>query len=435
MKTRTNQNTHYCRLRNALGTALVCAMVPLAALADPAAPPACRALVAAANDLYLANPNGKVLGQFTADGMPKEEVTVSPDGSRVAYAVQGDNVTSYEVVDTFGRRGAYPVFAPTPNGHTSSTDNTDADSPLMGLSWNSNRVLGVIKHIGPNSSRFEFVGIPIGSAPTAQYAGSPAFGRNCVQGAGVGRVACVTQDGEVTVSDGASGSQIVFSVTGFEGVAPEESMTLAVGAAAPTQGITGYKAQIVSVLQSGVDLKVTLSHGNWEEAVVGAGDSLNVPGGSGQVYGFFPTLTDANSGTVRVDVIPQDSGPAVLDSGIAWLPDGSGLLLIRRTHQQGFVYLIAPGAGDHHWHLTAQAPLSISSTVQAMRVVGPSTLLLEDGSGSFATLGFGISHASSGQNPETLTLGTITPLPTTLTLELNGTGVPAEVLDWSCQVQ
>ncbi|MGH7250189.1 MAG: hypothetical protein ACREGC_04385 [Minisyncoccia bacterium] len=165
------------------GIILMSILLSVSAQAEQYSPPACNALVSVANNLYLVDPTGKVLTQFTSDANPKTGAAISPDGKRVAYlASDGDtNTFTFQVVDKYGRQGTFSVQ---PARHSSAKNDDTyglaANNPIEALSWNSNDVLRVIKFAGKDEARFEFYRTTDDLSPPAYKAADSILEQNCI---------------------------------------------------------------------------------------------------------------------------------------------------------------------------------------------------------------------------------------------------------------
>lgn len=438
----TNWKEFVRRATAVLGAAMISALAPVAAQAGQSAAPTCNALISIANNPYLVTSSGKTITQFTSDGAAKGYVAISPNGSKVVYTTQGSSETTYEVVDTYGRQGSYRLYSPQIDHNSSASGDYGAKGALMGLSWSSNDVIRLEKHVSPTASRFEFHRINKDLTGTAPLVGSAGSGDSCSLARNGDRLACV-QEGE----DGAEGDIVVdgkgiFSESKFKGVSPLVSYSLAKGESINTPGNPSFKVQVLGFHKKSVGLKITLSNGLWEKMYVPKGLPLTVPGVQ-EDYAFFATITNANSGLVRVEEVKiPASESTIFDPAIAWQPHGPGLLLIRRAGNQATLNLIQPrengehshrGRGrGHEWSLVAKTPIDMPNTVQMMRFITPSMLLLQTENGQFDEVFIHIANGSENGRPA-MTVRGPKPMPATIAVTRNGKTTQATVLGWSCK--
>ncbi len=414
-----------------LASAMMGVFAPVAAQAKQSSP-TCDALVTIAGDLYLVNSAGKVLTRFTTGGVTADFATLSPDGDKVAYATD-QTANTFKVVNKFGQKGSFPL----------SLSN---NSYLMGLKWNANDVLRATKFWGKNYAQFAFLRIPEDLSPPAPTAAKSVMEDNCVLKGNGEKVACIDTGGIVSLGGGVNNGQGVFGVSGYEGVKPEESFTLSVGqSATTTETELAYKVSLKRIDKDGITLRITRPDGNWEQPTLTNGGSIGPPPPYEDEWGFFVTLLNKKPGWVRVDVIKSDAPVIKFDQGIAWQPHGQGLVFIQRTNTQTFLDLIQPGRGHvsghpakgqgAQWHLAAQVPVSWPGNVQSMRFLTPTLLLLNTGSSQEPSYSEVPIHIANGQDngKPALTVGTVTPLPTTILTTTNGKTTQAPVLDWSCK--
>lgn len=419
-----------------LGLTLLFALVPIAALAGQKSPPTCNALVNMKNDLYLATPSGTVLTRFTSDGTTKDYATVSPNGKRVAYVEHSNQEnTSYWVGDASGTQGQFPVYT----AKAKSTNDYDALGPLMGLYWSSNHVLRLEKHVSPTDSRFEFHRVNNDLTGTARMIGSAAYGDNCAMRHQAGRVACV-RGGVVTIN-----GKRVFHVSEFAGKTPMASFTLTKGNSTTTSGNPSFKVKVIGFYKNSVGIKVLLPNGNGGETYLSGSKDVMPLWWNGQRYGFFATVINKATGLVRINVIKGNDvyHKAGFSPAVAWQQHGSGLLLLRQSGSGAMLDLIQPrensqhghkGRGkNHEWSLVATALIDVTDSVKNMRFITDSMLLLQTSEGGFRELPVRIHNGSSNKGRPTLTIGTVKPLPTIISVMANDRAARAPVLDWSCK--
>lgn len=419
----------------------VAVLLPCTVLADPSSSPACNALVSFSNNLYLVNPASQVLTQFTFDSVPKTGVALSPDGGKVAYVADNPNapMTEFEVVNTNHQQATYSIFQLQKDDDPAGFITGSAFQELL---WNSDQILSVETVGGKNGVFWLFRRIPYNLGSRAPLVIKPPMADSCTLSPRGDRLACLDSGGAVYLNGGSVRGRMVFSVTGFEGIKPEESFTLGVGESVNTHGTTpSYAVTLVSVGKNGITLEVTPPSGVWEKSTIqnGGGLSSPPPYDSG-IYAFNVTIVNPITHLVRVDVVKSDSPDELFDPALTWLPDGRGLLLIRRTDTEAFLYVIGPGHraqqwgdrdGRHdQWAVIAQAPISVPEQIDSIRFATPSLLLLKDDLGNFSKTPIKISH---DHGVETLTLGTVMALPSALAVQLNGIATQGSVLDWSCE--
>lgn len=429
-----------------LSLALVFTLIPFGALAKPSdTKPNCNAFVSTGNIFYLVTPAGKVITQFAPNVGSVTNAVIAPDGRKMAYlaASSGTNAYAFHVMNTQGQQG---TFSTVPMRRGTKEDDTQ-NSPIEGLSWNSNNVLRVTKFVGKNMERFEFYRIPRSLNWRAPMAARPAIADNCILKHHGDWVACINGDA-VYVGSGIRNQQAAFQVTGFKGIKPEESFPLGIGDSITTQGTTpSYTVTLENINKNGIYLSVTPPSGN--EAVVKSGNfTVNFPVQGYPTYGFFATIVNHKSNLVRIDVVKNDSPGDIFDPALAWLPHGEGLILIRRKGSTASLYLIQPGrdrvtwhpAFGHgpQWHLVAQTSVSLPETIDSMRFATPSMLLLKTGSAlngyQFSELPITITNGYHHWNHKqpSLTVGSMTSLPTMMSVTMNGGALKANVLGWSC---
>ncbi|MBU6509099.1 MAG: hypothetical protein KGQ73_02820 [Gammaproteobacteria bacterium] len=430
-----------------LGVEFIISLALQTALANPPPVPTCNALVSVAGNLYLVGSTGQTITKFTSDGTSKNYVTVSPDGRRVAYALSADAngfFYQYHVVDSNGRQESLPVYDPGSDPRNPNAHDFDAMGPLMGMWWNSNDVLKVIKHVSPSASFFEFHRIDLDLDSSGPIVGT-GWGDNCALKRNDIRVACV-QDTDVSVGD-----QGVFYESGFP-TTPIASFTVAKGSSITTSGNPAFTVKIVGFYNDQIGIEVT------SPAAPAVGGTMYLPQGNffftvkwdDLQYGFSATLADKNTGLVRINEFRRQDTP-IFDSAIAWRPHRQGLLLIHRENGQAILYLIQPRhiddrgvhelqRGGQSWTLVAQTPINMPSSVQDMHFLTPAVLFFQTENGTFSWAQIHISNDgprhddNSGDGAPTLTVGAITQLPPTVPVTLNGTTTQTTALDWSCSM-
>lgn len=454
MKDQIRWNVVGHRLGQGFAACLVGLFMPLAAQAGkPSQTATCNALVSVGGNLYLADESGSVLTQFTADATPKIFVTLSPDGKRVAYVTPDRSATTFKVVSSAGHQGSFPIELATADTSGSHQDGASSSGSLQGLTWSSDNDLRLTKFAGLNDWLFEFRRIPSNLSSPAPKAVDSAMEQNCVLKQDGSLTACIAQDGSVYVAGGMSRGHRVFSASGFADVAPEESFNLGVGDSANTQGTTpSYTVTVKSINKNMITLRVTPPGGGWWDTAIQDGGYTTTPPAFAPTYAFIAQITNAKQNLVRVSVVKSNSGEGptgvhVFDPALAWQPHGEGLVLVRRDNSGESLFLIQPGRGKAtghpasgqgpQWHLAAKASVSLPEVIDSMRFVTPSLLLLKTGS---KMSGFRYSelpiHIANGQNngKPSLAVGTVTPLPATIAVTMNGKSSQASVLDWSCKM-
>ncbi|HET7922865.1 MAG TPA: hypothetical protein VFM15_08945 [Gammaproteobacteria bacterium] len=441
-----------CRIWSAIGMLCFCGFMPIAAYARNSALPTCEALISVSNNLYLVDHTGTMITQFTSYAITEHDAVLSPDGNKVAY-ISGSNDTdtyAFTVVDKYGRQGTSSV-SPS-SQHETKNDPTfglGANNPIEGLSWNSRDLLRVTKWAGKDVARFEFYRIPHDLSHSAHEVAEPVLEENCIAERYTDSVACIEREGTITLNRGADDGNDIFSITGFEGIAPYESFTIHVGDSVTPPNGPPFTINIKSIANNKITLRLTpTATGIWGEMQIDNGSYMPEDDYStGDVYGFYATIVNAETGLVRIAVVKSNSPSNIFDPALAWTPHGHGLLLIRRTNSQAILYLIRPGRGHDHedehsadehgrqWHLAAQAPINLPTVIQDIRFATPSLLLLKTADGAYSEVAIDIQHGHhdhGSENQTTLTLGPVTPLPATLPVTLNGATTQAKVLGWSC---
>jgi len=421
----------------AMGIAFSLALWPLATQAQHSSTSACNALVSIGDDLYLADPAGKALARFPSGWENGQYVTVSPDGSRVAYASLADTRagSTFTVVSADGNQNSFPLYPASID--MSSFNNVGEQGVLEDMRWSADDVLRMAKHASPTATFFTFHHINKDLTSPAPVLATN-FGNDCVlrRGSG-GGVACVF-GGDVSLGSGLNNG--IFYQSPFEGIAPIASFKLTKGESITTAGDPVFTIQVLSVSEDGVGIKITYANGLWEEDGLSKGSFADIPGVNND-HAFSATVLDAGTGLVRVDELKVPTGSkTTLDPALAWQPHGTGLLIIRRQNNQAVLCLIQPRGerrqrGKHQqWQLVATAPIDIGR-VQAMRFASPTSLLLQTRTyGSipqFSAVPIHISNGSKGGKP-TITLGTVTSLPASASVTVKGVSSEGSVLDWSC---
>jgi hypothetical protein len=439
-----NWQAIFWRTSIAAGISLLAAFVPLGAQADHSTTPSCNALVSVADNLYLVDPAGKILVQFTKDGVRKKYATISPDGSKVAYVVPDvrGNVSTYTVINVHGVGNSFPIDPPSRNdGEALGGDNTEIAGALMGMSWSTDNILRLTKHISPSASRFEFRRINEDLTAPARLVGPVRFGDDCaLRHDGRIEVACV-HGGDITLGSGLNKG--IFYESPFEGLAPMASFQISKGQITTTTDDPVFTLEVRDISERyGVNLRVTPPSGAWSGGYIKQGEFTAItiyP----NAYAFFATVVDTASGVVRVDEVKANisDGTTGLDPALVWRSNGRGLLAIRRMKRnQATLYLIQPHGkpGQWKWGLAATAPIDISP-VTAMRLATPSLLLFRSrsiaGQQKFNEVPIHFGEGRAEHTKHALTLGSTTLLPTTILTTLNGTSADGEVLDWSCDLR
>jgi len=445
MKTSLNWKAFATRASMTLSATLIGALAPLAAQAGRPSPPICNALVSWGSNLYLASPSGKALAQFTSDGAPKVLASLSPDGSKVAYALN-KTASAYSVANRFGQSRTYQVF---PKGK--SVDYVDPNSSyLMGLKWNTNNVVRLTAFGGRNNALFQFRRIPNGPSSPTSPAAEPALELNCVLKKEGGPVACMDKQGFVSLGRALDNS--IYSVAQTKVSAPLESFTVRVGKSATPQVGPPFKITIESIsknkLMVNMDaLKPEYASGGYETQIDNGSYVAETDYATNAVYLYSATIINATTGQVRIDISKDNTPEVSTDMGLAWQPHGQGLVFVQRTNKQAFLDLIQPGRGHvsghpakgqgPKWHLAAQAPVSLPGKVRSMRFLTPSLLLLDTGDfrgHQYSALPIHIANGRNHGKPS-LSVGKVKPLPATRTVKINGKSETGKVLDWSCKAK
>lgn len=433
-------STHFVVV--ALGAALIGVLAPLSAQAGQSAAPTCSALVSMANDLYLVTSSGKMLEQFTSDGTSKSFATLSPNGDKVAYTTD-QTATTFDVVNKYGQVGTFPMNS---GGRNASAGTANANSYVMGLHWSAGSTLRLTAFYGKNYAQFQFLRIPDDLSPPARMASKSTVGQNCVLKKMGGLVACIDQSGFVSLGGGDNGKSI-YSVSGFKGVTPLASFNLHVGESTTPSNAPPYRVTVVGISDSTILLSLDTLNPKYPGSAeyVKSGSYMGVTDYENyDVYGYFATIINAKSGLVRIDIVKSNTPDEPFDMGLAWQPHGQGLLFVQYTNTQTFLDLIQPGRGHTNshpphgqgpqWHLAAQVPISLPGKVQSMRFLTPSLLLLNTGDfrgPQYREVPIHIANGRDNGKP-TLTVGTMTQLPDTISVTANGKAAQASVLDWSC---
>lgn len=426
-----------------LSALVTLALLPCAAVAQLPSSGACNALVSLANNLYLVTPAGKVLTQFTSDGTSKADAALSPDGRKVAYVADNPNVvtTEFEVVNAYHQQSTYPIFQipkrDDPAGFI-------ANSSFQALSWSSDNVLNVETVAGKNGAFWLFRRVPYDLGPRAPLVVQPPMADDCALSHRAVGIACLDTSGAIYLDGGSVSGRRVFNISGFDGLKPLETFTLGVGESVNTQNTSpSYSVTVVSIDKRGVTLKITPPDGHWEQTFLTTGEFTENPDASYNPvgYGFSATPVGPRGSVVRIDVVKREAPWNIFDPALTWVPGGQGLLFIRRTDTQAFLYLIRPERGDQRrdergrrhdqWTLAAQAVIDAPEQIDSMRFATPSLLLLKDDLGNYSEVPVQIDRK---HGVGTLTLGAVTALPSTQNVELNGTATEGTVLDWSCEV-
>lgn len=419
-------------INSLVAAAVVGVLLAASAQAQVNQNPVCNALVKVANDLYLANASGVGLVQFTNDGLPKRSASLAPDSRKVAF-IPDATQDSITVVDYNLRKQTY--LAPTRNGDGDKDDDQSdlslSTAILTGVSWATNKIVRLDKHLGKDTDRFEFYKVPEDLTSSLRRAAHPALGAVCVMKPHDDDVACL-QGNDVTLN-----SSVIYSDNGFANAAQVDSLTLTVGQSAQVKGITGLDVQLASVV-SGITLYVTLPGGARIGKRVNPGDVLTVQLGD-QTLGFFPTLPNAAAGMVQITVLSRDGDLAVFGSALTWRgsqeggedrrEEGSILALIRNTSTGSALTLLEPGPRGQ-WGVLAQGALNISNPIGNMRFLTP-TLLYYETFAEFGTVRVSLVQLATGP---VLQFGAITKLPSKLSVTIAGrTPFDAPVLAWACK--
>lgn len=442
MKTHRNLEESYRYAAAILGTALIGILTPCAAQAGKQAAPKCNALVSVSNDLYLVTPTGKILKQFTSDGMPKNFATVSPSGNKVAYTTD-QTATTFEVANQYGQMGTFPMNSGT---HSATGGTTDSSSYLMGLRWNASNIIRLTAFYGKDYAQFRFLRIPDDLSPPATTAAKSTVEQNCILKEAGGLVACIDQSGQVSLGGDSNGIGLYF-VPRFKGVTPLASFNLHVGESTTPSNAPPYRVNVVGISDNTIMLSLDALNPKYAgpAGYVKSGSYMGVTDyENGGVYGYFATVINAKSGLVRIDIVKSDIPDDPVDMGLAWQPHGQGLLFVQHTDTQTFLDLIQPGRGDvsghpakgqgPQWHLAAQASIALPGKVQSMRFLTPGYLLLNTGDYRGPKYSGVPVHIANGENngEPSLTIGTVSPMPATISVTNNGKTTQTSVLDWSC---
>lgn len=442
MKTHLYWKELTARVSTTLGAVLLGALTSHAAQAGQPVLPTCNALVSWQNDLYLASSSGKVLARFTSDGAQKFFASISPDGSRVAYALK-KTASAYWVANRFGQNRSYQVF---PKGQNNSYMDSNS-SYLMGLKWSTDNILRLTDYYGRDYALFAFRHIPNDLSSPDQPAAKSTIEPNCVLKKEGGPVACMDQQGFVVL--GRALDKSIYSVSQTKVSASLESFTVNVGEGVTPQIGPPYKVTIESIaknkLMINMDaLKPEYASGAFETQINNGSYVVEMDYATDTTYLYTATIINAKTGLVRIDISEDNSPEASTDMGLAWQPHGQGLLFVERTKTQTFLDLIEPGRGPDNghptsgqgpqWHLAAQAPISLPGKVQSMRFLTPGLLLLNTGDfrgPQYNEVSIRITYGHDNGKPA-LTVGAASPMPAEMSVTNNGKPAQASVLDWSC---
>jgi hypothetical protein len=443
MKTHLNRKALTTRVSTILGVTLLGAWAPLVAQAGQSALPTYNALVSWENNLYLVSPAGKVLTQFTSDGAQKFFASISPDGSKVAYALN-KTASVYSVVNRFGQSRSYQVF---PKGQNNSYVDSNS-SYLMGLKWSTDKIVRLTDFYGRDYALFAFRRVPNDLSSPAPPAAKSAIELNCVLKKGGGPVACMDQQGFVSL--GRALDKSIYSVSQTKMGASLESFTVHVGESTTPQVGPPYKITIESIsknkLMINMDaLKPEYASGAYETQIENGSYVAEMDYATSVTYLYSATIINAKTGLVRIDVSKDNAPDVSTDMGLAWQPRGQGLLFVQRTKTQTFLDLIQPGRGHvsghpakgqgPQWHLAAQVPISLPEEVRSMRFLTPSLLLLDTGNfrgHQYSEVPIHIANGRDDGKPS-LSVGRMKPLTPTHTVKIDGKSATGTVLDWSCK--
>jgi len=396
---------------------------PFTALAETPATgdPVCDALVQVANDLYLVDSDGASLARFTSDGLPKHSASLAPDGSMVAF-IPDAAPSTFTVADSKGGSNSYPADK-LDKHHKSRAARGASDATggtFVGVAWATRDIVRLDWHVSPSSDRFEFYRVPRDLPSWLREAAGSSVGAVCAIASREDDVACI--QGNDIVVDG----KVVYSDSGFTGAPQQDSLTLPVGGSASVQGIPGLEVEVVSIA-SGITLRVTLPTGNWTESRVDPGDFLPVQLAD-QTLGFFPTVTDATNGIVKIVVLSSTTGQNVFNRAIAWRLRDRGIAVVQNSGAGPALTLLTP-KGRSGWGVLGQAPMGVQAPVESMRFVTPRLLYFET-QAQFGIVPAAIVRSSSGP---VLQVGAIATLASSLTVNVTGTPISTPALTWACR--
>lgn len=396
------------------------ALALLGAASEAAAEPACRGLVLASNDYFLASMDGTILTRFTSDARAKEPASLAPDGSRIAYVVD----YRAQTVAVANSAGVTKTFSLKPPAGTVASLRL-----LLDVKWKTANVLQTIRHGSPDTAVFDHYTIPddLGSVQKitrASLVESP--GTSCSLASVTLYPACVFGS-DITVA-----GDYVYRKLPYAGTSPVETFTIPTGATVTsTAAEEAFQITLVAVNVGYYTLRVTFTGGAAEQAIVPAGDSMALQV-DGDWYGLAPTYA-AGGAKVAVYKSAIPNGDTVFDSAIAWRgQDGEVITIEKSATDKSLSVLERNGTSTPPvWKSIGKGVLPISERIDDLRFVSPNFALIQTDS-EYALYPVTITKSPGGT--ATVVVGSKKSLPKTITITplAGGSSVDAQVVDWAC---
>jgi hypothetical protein len=376
----------------------------LALVGSACAQPVCKALTSVGSSLYQVAADGTVLNAFPYDGVTKLSISLSPEGSKVAYLSAG-NPNAFTIVNTDGRAVTIPVV---PN----------TLGPLVRVSWNSESIIKLQYHASRDNNLFEFYSVPEKFTYPLSAVTSPVMGTNCAAQIGDNHTSACLSENKLIVN-----KKIIAD---FDPLLPANVVQIAqatvpINTLLSTQTIPSFQMKVISI-QDGVTLRIFMPDGTWSEARTPVGQPFPI-NWEDKMYGFIPSSVDSAKGLVTISVVKSKSDNGGISPALTWSssnyittvvqgPVGKRLLHVKSSGQEAPMF----------------ADLNIDGTVTDVVYDTPTLLMLKT-SNQFVSIPINYSNGGAAS----LKLGAATSLPLTLDVKLPGGIVKANVVDWSCR--
>ncbi len=366
--------------------------------------PVCKALVSANNQLYLVAEDGVTIVQFPTDTQSKSSISLSPDGTKVAYVADA-SPNAFTVVDTSGRQMSFPVPP-------------SAQGTFTGVTWDSANALKVRYHAGRDNDVFQFYLATPGFSYPLPKIGRAIAGVNCSIKSDEGTTACLSEN-KLVVNKKILIDRDPLSTSN---VSSFTSANLVVGTSLVTQTSPSFQIRVQEIAGGEVGLMLTLPDGSWSKSRVPVGMVMPVAWDDVS-YGFSPVSVDRAKGQVAIAVTKSSGHVGTFDPSVAWSSNNHVAVV---THgSTGAQLLLVKASGN-------EAPMSAAlgeiDQVTSISFETPTQLMLRTAT-QFLSVPI---HTINGKSSN-LQIGAVRRLPISMSLTLPGGATMASVEGWTCR--
>jgi hypothetical protein len=360
-------------------------------------------LVSANNQLYLVAENGSLISQFPTDAQNKSSISLSPDGSKIAY-ISDASPDAFTVADTAGRQLTFPV-PPSQQG------------TFTGVTWDSANTLKVRYHAGRDNDVFQFYLVPSNFSSSLPKIGKTIAGVNCSVKADEATTACLSEN-KLVVNKKILIDRDPLSPSNMSSFA---AANLVAGTTFATQTSPSFQIRVQEIADE-VGLIVTLPDGSWAKSSVPVGSAFPVTWDD-ITYGFSPVSVDRAKGQVSMKVTKATGQTGTFDPAVSW--SSSNYVAVVTHSAAGAQLLVVKSSGN-------QAPMSAAlgaiEQVTSISYGTPTLLMLRT-----PTQFLSVPINTTNGNASTLQLGAVRSLPTSMNVTSPGGATVASVEGWSCR--